>query len=52
MKRPTIFGIFFTPVFYYVIRWLTSKRSPVTPGDGHPSADAVVEPPLAAVGAH
>ena len=26
MLGVTIFGIFFTPVFYYVIRWLTSRR--------------------------
>ena len=27
MLGVTIFGIFFTPVFYYVIRWLTAERS-------------------------
>ena len=26
MLGVTVFGIFFTPVFYYVIRWLTEKR--------------------------
>jgi multidrug efflux pump len=41
----TIFGIFFTPVFYVVIRWLTERkaafRSPGHPGpshDGEPAA--------------
>jgi multidrug efflux pump len=28
MLGVTIFGIFFTPVFYYVIRWLTEPRKP------------------------
>ena len=27
MLGVTVFGIFFTPVFYYVIRWLTTQRS-------------------------
>jgi multidrug efflux pump len=31
MLGVTIFGIFFTPVFYYVIRWLTAKRSKAAP---------------------
>jgi multidrug efflux pump len=32
MLGVTIFGIFFTPVFYYVIRWLTTARkAPVVP---------------------
>ncbi len=26
MLGVTIFGVFFTPVFYYVIRWLTARR--------------------------
>src|SRR5438067_6433387 len=26
MLGVTLFGIFFTPVFYYVIRWMTSRR--------------------------
>ena len=26
MLGVTVFGIFFTPVFYYVVRWLSSKR--------------------------
>jgi multidrug efflux pump len=30
MLGVTIFGIFFTPVFYVVIRWLTEKRKPAT----------------------
>jgi multidrug efflux pump len=31
MLGVTVFGIFFTPVFYYVIRWLTAKKK-ATPG--------------------
>jgi multidrug efflux pump len=32
MLGVTVFGIFFTPVFYSVIRWLTSrKKKPVPP---------------------
>ena len=30
MLGVTIFGIFFTPVFYVVIRWLTERRGPAT----------------------
>src|SRR5213078_520100 len=39
MLGVTAFGIFFTPVFYYVIRWLTEKRGvPVTIlGTTHPA---------------
>jgi multidrug efflux pump len=29
MLGVTIFGIFFTPVFYVVIRWLTDRKAPV-----------------------
>jgi multidrug efflux pump subunit AcrA (membrane-fusion protein) len=33
MLGVTIFGIFFTPVFYFVVRWFSTKRqlTPVTP---------------------
>jgi multidrug efflux pump subunit AcrB len=38
MLGVTLFGIFFTPVFYVVIRWLTARRKPVSrmhaPPDG------------------
>jgi hypothetical protein len=44
MLGVTIFGVFFTPVFYYVIRWFTARSAPVTPastpGDHHPPASA------------
>jgi multidrug efflux pump subunit AcrB len=40
MLGVTIFGIFFTPVFYYVIRWLTTARK----------APAVPEPRRVVVG--
>src|SRR5213075_869298 len=36
MLGVTIFGIFFTPVFYSVIRWLTArKQKPATPAASH-----------------
>jgi multidrug efflux pump len=31
MLGVTIFGIFFTPVFYYVIRWFSEGQQPATP---------------------
>jgi hypothetical protein len=35
MLGVTVFGIFFTPVFYSVIRWLSArKKAPTTPTDG------------------
>ena len=47
MLGVTAFGIFFTPVFYYVIRWLTARRKPaVEPAvvkGGH--VDAIHEEP-------
>ncbi|HVS37869.1 MAG TPA: efflux RND transporter permease subunit, partial [Gemmataceae bacterium] len=30
MLGVTIFGVFFTPVFYVVIRWLTERKTPAT----------------------
>jgi multidrug efflux pump len=32
MLGVTVFGIFFTPVFYVVIRWLTERRAPAPSG--------------------
>jgi multidrug efflux pump len=54
MLGVTIFGIFFTPVFYYVIRWLTSKRPKVTESDDHDGFKAVLpeEVPAVAVAVH
>jgi multidrug efflux pump len=51
MLGVTMFGIFLTPVFYYVIQWLSRRKPPAaaTPaapeGDGHVEAvrTAVVE---------
>jgi multidrug efflux pump len=31
MLGVTIFGVFFTPVFYYVIRWFTARKSTAAP---------------------
>jgi multidrug efflux pump len=39
MLGVTIFGIFFTPVFYVVIRWFTERKSDV-PGADRPSLQA------------
>ncbi len=37
MLGVTIFGIFFTPVFYYVIRWFSQRKSSTAaPGPEHP----------------
>jgi multidrug efflux pump len=41
MLGVTIFGIFFTPVFYVVIRWF-SGRSAAAPAAAQPSLAAVV----------
>lgn len=35
MLGVTIFGIFFTPVFYYVIRWAVTRKAAKTPDTGH-----------------
>jgi multidrug efflux pump len=42
MLGVTAFGVFFTPVFYYVIRWLTSRRKPAAGVDGSPLSTAPV----------
>ncbi len=57
MLGVTVFGVFFTPVFYYVIRWFTEKRAAKKPattpahkpagtaphaGDGHPPVPTAV----------
>jgi hypothetical protein len=48
MLGVTLFGIFFTPVFYVVIRWLTGRRKPALPPDVHAGdampAEGVAEP--------
>lgn len=43
MLGVTIFGVFFTPVFYYVIRWFTSRHQPS--GAAHSSAGAPAQAP-------
>jgi multidrug efflux pump subunit AcrB len=52
MLGVTVFGIFFTPVFYSVIRWLTAGRSKPKPGvtktPGKVAVDTVEVPQLAA----
>ena len=50
MLGVTAFGIFFTPVFYYVIRWLTSRRAPAAAA--HPGGRAGEAAPPAATATH
>jgi multidrug efflux pump len=45
MLGVTLFGIFFTPVFYYVIRWLTTRRRPKAASTGH-AGDRTVPLPV------
>jgi multidrug efflux pump len=42
MLGVTVFGIFFTPVFYFVIRWLTARKKQAMPPDV-----AATQPPIA-----
>jgi multidrug efflux pump len=49
MLGVTLFGIIFTPVFYYVIRWFTSRRRRVAPVTGAPRVVAA-EPVASAHG--
>jgi len=46
MLGVTIFGIFFTPVFYYVIRWLTSRRAGTSRATTRPGVDVPNEEPV------
>ena len=39
MLGVTVFGIFFTPVFYVVIRWFSGRRTPAAPGLAAAHAD-------------
>src|SRR5437764_4601486 len=41
MLGVTLFGIFFTPVFYVVIRWLTGRAKSVPPTHALPEEKAV-----------
>jgi hypothetical protein len=36
----TVFGLFLTPVFYFVIRWLVERKAPAA---GPPPAPPVVQ---------
>jgi hypothetical protein len=44
MLGVTAFGIFFTPIFYYVVRWFTARKQPSSPAappehvETHPAA--------------
>jgi hypothetical protein len=40
MLGVTLFGIFFTPVFYVVIRWLTTRGKSVPPAHALPEEPA------------
>jgi multidrug efflux pump len=51
MLGVTIFGVFFTPVFYYVIRWFSTRRAMPKP-EGKPTGSApATEPGLVAAAA-
>ena len=39
MLGVTLFGIFLTPVFFYVVRWLTDRPAP--PAATHPANERV-----------
>jgi multidrug efflux pump len=39
----TVFGLFLTPVFYYVMRWLVERKAPVPAGAAETAVQA--EPP-------
>src|SRR5262249_7367484 len=41
----TLFGIFLTPVFYYVITWFFKEKKPLGPPVPPPSSDAEHQPP-------
>jgi multidrug efflux pump len=42
MLGVTIFGIFFTPVFYVVIRWLAGGKTPPAPVAGHDGDETAI----------
>src|SRR5262249_14486462 len=43
MIRVTLFGIFLTPVFYYVITWFGDRKTPISPPpDGAVAASEAV----------
>jgi hypothetical protein len=42
MLGVTVFGIFFTPVFYVVIRWLTERETPPAGRVGGPEPEKAV----------
>ena len=45
MLGVTLFGIFLTPVFYYVIQWLADRKADDSPGPGEPDhVDGKAEP--------
>jgi hypothetical protein len=43
MLGVTLFGIFFTPVFYVVIRWLTARKESAPPPHGVPEQTEAAE---------
>jgi multidrug efflux pump len=48
----TLFGIFFTPVFYVVIRWLTSRKESAAPPHAPPESPVVKQVEAAPAGGH
>ena len=52
MLGVTVFGLFFTPVFYYVIRWFVERREPPATApapEGHPPSGSPASEPQSPV---
>jgi multidrug efflux pump subunit AcrB len=52
MLGVTLFGIFFTPVFYVVIRWLTSRKESAPPPHALPESPVVKQVEAAPAAVH
>jgi hypothetical protein len=50
MLGVTLFGIFFTPVFYVVIRWLTARGESAPPPHAPPESPSVAQVEAAPAG--
>ena len=52
MLGVTVFGLFFTPVFYYVIRWWVERGQPAAPAETSGAAPTPTQPPVPPAEAH
>lgn len=52
MLGVTVFGLFFTPVFYYVIRWWVERGQPAAPAESPGAAPTPTQPPAPPAEAH